>query len=84
MGSIMDWEVFCTDSKNGEDKADVIYINEREMGYVLALDYEHDADLMGMDEDEVNYSTYVSRFVFDIIVDAVKQRNFKRLKEVLW
>ena len=77
---IKDWEMFYTDAINAtEDNnlVDQISIDKVNKRYVLDIDA---ADLVtdGYDEagDAIN-STYVSRLVFDIIVEGLKQHGFK-------
>ena len=75
-----DWEMLYTDSKKDEDKVDQISIDVRNKRFVLDID----ADMMVTDgywddgETEV-VSYYVSRFLFDLVVEGLKDRGFKEL-----
>lgn len=75
-----DWEMLYTDSKKDEDKVDQISIDVRNKRFVLDID----ANMMVTDgywddgETEV-VSYYVSRFLFDLVVEGLKDRGFKEL-----
>jgi len=75
---VKDWEMFYTDSKNNEDLVDQVSIDKANKRYVLDID----ADILVTDgyDEEMNEveSFYVSRFIFDIIIDALKQKGFKQ------
>lgn len=72
------WEMFYTRSKNDEDLVDQISIDARNKRYVLDIDAP-DMVTDGYDEnDEPIESSYVSRLVYDIIVEGVKAKGFSR------
>lgn len=77
---VKDWEMFYTDSKNNEDLVDQVSIDKGNKRYVLDID----ADILVTDgyDEEMNDmdSTYVSRFIFDIIVKGLEENNFRKLK----
>ena len=76
-----EWEMFYTDSKKDEDNVDQISIDTRNKRFVLDID----ADMMVTDgyfedgETEV-VSWYISRFMFDLIVESLRNRGFKELR----
>lgn len=74
------WEMFYTDSKNNEDLVDQISIDADNKRYVLDIDAE---DWVTDGEDENGneiYSNYVSRYMFDLILKAIKENGFVELK----
>ena len=75
------WQVFHTYVKDSDDKVDQISIDEQNRRYVLDRNV---SDLVIDSESEggncIN-SIDVSRFVFEIIVEAVREKRFKELKE---
>ena len=75
------WQVFHTYVKDSDDKVDQISIDEQNRRYVLDRNV---SDLVIDSESEggncIN-SIDVSRFVFEIIVEAVREKGFKELKE---
>ncbi len=75
------WQVFHTYVKDSDDKVDQISIDEQNRRYVLdrnVSDLVIDSELEG--GNCIN-SIDVSRFVFEIIVEAVREKGFKELKE---
>lgn len=76
MEKIEKWEMFYTDSKNNEDLVDQISIDTKNKRYILDID----ADLIVTDgeyEDGTEiYSLYISRYMFDLIVEEIKNRGF--------
>ena len=77
---VKDWEMFYTDSKNNEDLVDQISIDKSNKRFVLDID----ADILvtdGHDEEMNDFSSYyVSRFVFDIILEGLEKNNYKKLE----
>ena len=73
------WEMFYTDSQlDNEDLVDQISIDTANKRYILDID-AIDMVTDGYDENnEPIYSTYVSRTVFDIIVEGIKRQNYVR------
>lgn len=75
------WQVFHTYVKDSDDKVDQISIDEQNRRYVLDRNV---SDLVIDSESEggncIN-SIDVSRFVFEIIVEAVREKGFTELKE---
>lgn len=74
-----EWEMFYTDSKINEDNVDQVSIDVKNKRFVLDID----ADMMVTDGywedgDEV-VSHYISRFVFDLIIESLKAKGFKEL-----
>ena len=75
-----EWEMFYTDSKKDEDNVDQISIDIRNKRFVLDID----ADMLVTDgywddgKTEV-VSHYVSRLMFDLIVESLIARGFKEL-----
>ena len=71
------WEMFYTDSKKDKDNVDQISIDIRNKRFVLDID----ADILVTDgyweDDTPVESNYVSRFIFDLIVEGVKEKGFK-------
>lgn len=76
MEKIEKWEMFYTDSKNNEDLVDQISIDTKNKRYILDID----ADIIVTDgeyEDGTEiYSLYISRYMFDLIVEEIKNRGF--------
>lgn len=77
---VKDWEMFHTDAINAtEDNylVDQISIDKANKRYVIDIGETYSVT-DGYDEagDPVD-STHVSRLVFDIIVEGLKQRGFK-------
>lgn len=78
---IKNWQIFHTYVDGSEDRVDQISIDEHNKRYIL------DKNISDLATDSVDkdgnyiYSIDVSRFIFEIIVDAVKQKGFKELKE---
>lgn len=78
------WDVFCAHSKTNDIGTDQISIDGRNKRYILDIDIvrympeEYDSDY---DEDESipRYTTYLSRLVFDIILNGLKEKGFKEL-----
>ncbi len=76
------WEMFYTESKkqNKEDLVDQISIDAVNKVFVL---YESVSDMVtdGYDEygNEIN-SIYVSREIFDIILQGLKSNGYRQLK----
>lgn len=72
--------MFYTDShKSLEEEflVDQISIDKVNKRYILDIDaYDLVTDGYDTENNQVN-STYVSRFIFDIIVEGVKQSGFK-------
>ena len=80
-----DWEMFYTDShKSSKEKylVDQISIDKVNKRYILDID-ANDLVTDGYDSEmnEIN-SNYVSRLVFDIIVQGIKERGFKEAEYV--
>ena len=77
---VKDWEMFYTDSHKSleeERLVDQISIDKVNKRYILDIDaYDLVTDGYDAENNQVN-STYVSRFIFDIIVEGVKQSGFK-------
>lgn len=71
--------MFYTDSQlDNEDLVDQISIDTANKRYILDID-AIDMVTDGYDENnEPIYSTYVSRTVFDIIVEGIKRQNYVR------
>lgn len=70
------WEMFYTNSLNDEELVDQIYIDDKGKRFILDIDV-NEMETDGYDENsEPIYSTYVSRTVFDIIVDGIKQKKY--------
>ena len=68
--------MFYTKSLNDKELVDQIYIDGKSKRYILDIDV---SDLVtdGYDEDYNPIdSTYVSRTVFDIIVEGIKQKKY--------
>ena len=76
MEKIEKWEMFYTNSKNNEDLVDQISIDIKNKRYILDID----ADIIVTDgeyEDGTEiYSLYISRYMFDLIVEEIKNRGF--------
>ncbi len=74
------WEMFYTDSKKNEDLVDQISIDVKNKRYILDVNLEYWMT-EGYDEQEndVVGIGYVSRFVFDIILKAIKDMGFKQI-----
>ena len=77
---VKDWEMFYTDShKSSKEEylVDQISIDKVNKRYILDID-ANDLVTDGYDGEmnEVN-SMFVSRFIFDIIVQGIKERGFK-------
>jgi len=68
-----EWDVYYTDNEQDENMIDIIYIHKNKKEYFVhtnAFDYEID----GCDEDDNEiYSTYVSRFVYNTLLDQCKR-----------
>ena len=77
-----DWEGFYTNAKDQnpsdeEDLYDLIEINEKEKVYNIYTKVD-DLSLDGWDEDGEEYSAhYVSRRVFDLIVNGIAKSGFR-------
>lgn len=73
-------ELFYTDSKTNEDLVDQIKIDVANKTFVMYIN----ADINITDGEDENgeeiYSLYVSRFVFDLIVQGVKEKDFKQIE----
>ena len=82
---VKDWEMIHTGShKSSEEEylVDQISIDKVNKRYILDID-ANDSLTDGYD-GEMNeiISMYVSRFIFDIIVQGIKERGFKEAKYV--
>lgn len=72
----MRWEMFYTTSLNDEELVDQICIDGKSKRYILDID-ANDMITDGYDSDDNSIdSTYVSRTIFDIIVEGIKKQNF--------
>lgn len=77
---VKDWEMFYTDSLVNEDLVDQLSVDVANKRYVLDVGAEIWAtDGYDEDDDEI-CSNYVSRFVFNIIVEGLKQKGFVLIK----
>lgn len=75
-----EWEMFYTRSKGNNELVDQISIDKNNKRYVLDVDA---VDMITDGEDGFGneiVSWYVSRLVFDIIVQGVKDKGFIELK----
>jgi len=74
------WEMFYTEAKSGDDNlVDQISINNRNKRYLLEIETNYMAT-DGYDEVLVPISSkYVSRFLFEMIVEGVKNKGYKEL-----
>lgn len=84
MFMIKKWEIFYTDSlnsdfENDEELVDQILIDSLNKRYIL----NKDADILVTDSiDEFgneDYSMYISRFMFDLILEGLKNKGFKEV-----
>ena len=77
------WERFYTDAsrQNGDsDLVNVIFIDVFNKVYVFDQEIT-DANIDGFDEfDNEIYSIYVSREVFDILLQGLKVKGYKQVK----
>lgn len=70
-----EWEMFYTESKWDTMLVDQISIDMQNQRYILEID-ANDLVTDGYDEeDEPICSTFVSRFIFDLIVSGVKKKG---------
>lgn len=80
MGFVKNWELFYTDAKGTsteDDLVDQVEIDVANKRYVL-LEGVSDLVTDGYCEDgEPIESTYVSRAVFDMLLDALKRSGYK-------
>lgn len=78
---VRDWEMLYTYSKKSTEEetlVDQIRIDKANKRYILDIDACNDVtDGYDAEMQEVN-SSYVSRFVFDIIVEGVKRSGFNK------
>lgn len=75
MFSAREWEMFYTESLWDTDLVDQISIDLRHRKYMLETDV-NDLVTDGFDEEgEPVCSTFVSRFIFDLIVSGVKKKG---------
>ena len=77
-----DWEMFYTHAAGApkdSDLVDQVSIDETNKRYILDIN-AMDLITEGIDQkgNEIN-SFYVSRLVFDIIIEGLEQRGFKRV-----
>ena len=72
-----EWELFYTNSDKDDDYVNQICIDVARKRYILELDADHRVT-DGFDEfgNEI-YSYYVSKEIFNIIVNGVKESGFK-------
>lgn len=75
-----DWEMFYTESKKDDELVDQISIDSVNKRYILDLN-ANSLVTDGCDKagNEIN-SIYVSRFVFDLICEGVKNKEFKKVR----
>ena len=83
---VKDWEMFYTHSNKSSEEdclVDQISIDKVNKRYIFDID-ANDIVTDGYDSEmnEIN-SIYVSRLVFDIIVQGIKECGFKEAKYVL-
>ena len=79
------WEMFRTISNHDEQAEDVISIDSKNKRYILDIgvvgyvtgDYSY-GDAYE-DEGDLTYVVHVSRYIFDMIVNGVKEKNFTEL-----
>lgn len=79
-----EWEEFYTESK-AEDRwlVDIIAIDETKQEFILYIDTPYLA-VEGYDENfQPIHVTYVSRFVFDMIVKGIQEKGFVFKRKVL-
>ena len=73
--------IFYTTSDTNNSLINQIKIDEKSQKYVLSLNADenitYEYDVFGQEI----YSTYVSRRVFDLILDGVKSKGYKKLDE---
>lgn len=76
----INWEMFYTTSKKDEERVDQVSIDVANKRYVLEINAK-DEVTDGYDEfgEEIN-SVFVSRFVFDLIINGLKNSGFKEVK----
>lgn len=75
------WNCFYTRAVGSEDLVDQIEIDEKNKEYRIHIN-ERDWVTDGYDEFGIpQNSSYVSRFVFDVIVEGIKEKNFKLSRE---
>ena len=75
-----DWEMFYTESRTGDDMlVDQISIDEVNKRFILDIDVTYLATDGYDDNSRPICSTYVSRFVFETIVNGVKAKGFAEL-----
>ena len=76
-----EWEMFFTDSKQNDELVDQISINVSNKTFLLDTNAQ-DLVTDGYDEnDQPIVSYYVSRFMFDLIVESIKAKGFKEIFE---
>ena len=68
-----EWEQLYTESKIDEDLVDLISINADEKEYLIELNAPSMVTDGEDDEGNQIYSSYISRFTFDLIVKALKE-----------
>lgn len=80
MFEINGWEVFYAPSKNTDNGTDQISIDERNKRFILDTDaVEYFTDDCEGQLQWLHAYCYVSRFVFELIVDSLKAKGFSEL-----
>ena len=72
------WEKFYTDSKIKKDRVDEISIDIKNRRYILYLN----EDITITDGEDSVEASYVSRFIFEIILNGITNLGFVEVKNV--
>ena len=73
--------MFYTISKNNEDLVDQISIDAHNKRFILDIDAQiWITDSVDENENDCG-STYVSRFIFDLILNSIKEKGFVEFKK---
>ena len=80
---VKDWEMFYTDTIGRKDEFVVDQVSIDVANKRFVLDIGADGIVTDGYDEEMNEvgSNYVSRFVFDLIIEGLRQKGFK---EVVW
>ena len=81
MNKIEKWEMFYTISKNNEDLVDQLSIDVKNKRYILDLDANMLVTESVDENDNYYFSTHVSRFIFDLILNSIKEKGFVEFKK---
>lgn len=77
-------EMFCTASLHDFDMYDQVYIIKSRKKYILEIEERDYIEPIYDVEDDCDIRpAYVSRTVFDMIINGLKKRGFKRLRVCL-